>query len=322
MALHGIADPLLQTDHIELRKTYGLRHYKGARFTEQQFVNILRVETFREKVALLEDVTQNFELPDLPRKKHRSLMPRWYIEDEALFEDYLQIITENVDYLIKFMDVQPQVDRAMKMDIRAMGWHPSDLPADISRTGWKLGFIREASIVQYPEYSAAALEALDNTLGRWKGARNYTEPEELNPVINNVSLHTPDEADARLESLRAEKDGRSGFFGFAPKFLRRKSAKPDGDRRKSYDGSSLSTSSKFASDVKRSNSTLSPAANKKARDASDPPRSQSIHAMTEKELSKANGPGEAPELAKIPTNTSAISRHDMYKGIYRLETKK
>lgn len=320
-ALHGILDPIFSPDNADLRKTYGLKHYKAGRFAEQPFSNILRLEAFREKVALLEDVTHNFELPDLPRKKSRTLMPRWYIEDEALFSTYLEIIRQNTDYLIKLLDNQPQVDKAMAMDLRGMGWHPSDAQVDISRMAWKLGIIKEATEqLQYPEYTAAAKEALDNVFGVWKGLQSYQETSEHNPQIQETCLHTVEEAAARLQAVKLEKEAKSGIFGFKPKFLRKRTGKGGEDRRKSFDGSALTA----RPDAKRSSSTFVSSDNKASVEGLDPPRSQSVHAMTSKEYERAQPTNEfngLVELGKVPTSESAISRHDMYKGIGRLETR-
>ncbi|KAF1351432.1 prion-inhibition and propagation, helo domain-containing protein, partial [Delphinella strobiligena] len=162
-ALNGIVEPIRDFSRTKMLHTYGLEHYFVASNLpkEQAALVNFRLDAFREKHTLLRDVATT-QFPNMAKRKHEPPKQSWAVHDQTKFAALLTLIRENVDYLIQLMDLQSRVDRSMKLDIRAMGWHPSDDIVRISRDTWKLSLMREATEDMYPEYSDAAQEALDN----------------------------------------------------------------------------------------------------------------------------------------------------------------
>lgn len=57
----------------------------------------------------------------------------WIVHDVAKFNDFVR--TVRVDGLIALMGVKEQVDRGMKTDIKAFGWHPEMAGPTVGATG-------------------------------------------------------------------------------------------------------------------------------------------------------------------------------------------
>jgi len=316
-ALQGIADPIKRTDRATMLQTYGLQHFYLPPRLANNAEDVAaarensRLESLREKHTLLRDVCVAF--PEVKPRRHEVPKQSWNIQDTQKFAALLTLIRENVDYLIKFMDVQSRVDRAMSLDIRAMGWHPSEDMVRISRNTWKLSLLNQAAEELYPEYSNAAQEALDNITDQWKGTQGYTpRPDNLNPVIEKAVLHSPSHSRANSPE-RSSKKG--GLFGFRPKIFGMFSS---GSDHKSHDHHSDPSTPIQSSGPARSNSLsgVTPA-NKRAL---DPPRSQSIHGDNDLERTRTYESLDRG-LSRMDTLSSQISRHDMFPGAFRVQSK-
>lgn len=304
IALSAIVEPIKQYSRAQIMSVYGLAHYDGATKpnSEQPALDENRLEAFREKHTLLREVAKTF--PNMPKRKHEPPKQSWAIQDQNKFPALLKLIRENIDYLIQLMDVQARVDRAMKLDVRAMGWHPSDDIVRISRNTWKLSLMKEASETEYPEYSDAAQEALDNIMDQWKGTQAYaSRPDHMNAPIVRTILHSPSrEVSPERYADKSKKQG--GLLGFRPKFLRMFSGK-----------SSEKVPSIAATPLRPDGPARSNSEWQAPKASLDPPRSNSIHGDNDLERTHTY-----ESLNRTNTLTSQISRHDQFPGLNRIPT--
>ena len=346
-ALEGIVEPIRFSNRHTMLLMYGLDTYHPPHtHSEDDGHEAFRLQGFREKHTLLRDVSQSF--PNVPHRKHTPPKQSWAIADQAKFALLLTLIRENVDYLIKTFAVQARVDRSMKLDIRAMGWHPSEDMSRISRNTWKLSLLNQASEVLYPEYSDAAQEALDNIMDQWKGTQGYLpRPDHLNPLIETAILHSPSQSRAPSPERYPVKKG--GLLSIRPKIIRMFSGKspsgtssPKGYTASKPDPMALHRALAAAS-AKHKSGSSSP--NSKSGEStpsrptgpsrthsllggrsgheeySDPPRSNSIHG--DDDLTRQRTYESLSDvLERTETLTSQISRHDMYKGVFRVSSKR
>jgi hypothetical protein len=194
-SLAAIASPMTHLNKVKMLQTYGLDHFKGSPKVRENHMlapNPFRLQAFREKLELLQEVVVAY--PHAKAHKHFGVNKKvaWQIMDVAKGSELCTLIREKVDYLVQLMDVQTRLDMAMRSDVRAMGWHPSeDMNATIRDT-LKLSLLVEASETLYPEYSTAAQEAMDNVTDQWKGSRAYDAAmlEHHNPTIHKTASHT------------------------------------------------------------------------------------------------------------------------------------
>lgn len=312
VALSAMIEPIREFSKTQIMMVYGLAHHQTATATSSNnnadppTRDDFRLEAFREKHTLLRDVAASF--PRMPKRVHAPPKQSWEIQDQAKFPALLRLVRENIDYLIQLMDVQPQVDRAMKLDVRAMGWHPSDDEVRITRDTWKLSLLKEASETEYPEYSYAAQEALDNIMDEWKGTQAYEpQPDHLNAPIGETFLHAPSrEVSPERYADRAKKPTSGGLFPSRPKFMRMFSGKSS---KKSPTSSGSVTPITRPSTPVRSNTEYW-SSSSKAVESLDPPRSSSIHG--DSDLARIQ---TWEDLNRTNTLASQISRHDQYPGL-------
>lgn len=305
-ALAGIVEPIAEWGRAKLTAVYGLQHFKGTQvqpIVDQPALDTFRLEAFGEKLALLTEVAASF--PHLPKQHHKTKVPKqlWSIVDESKFATFLLLIRENVDYLIQLLDIQSKVDRSMKMDIRALGWHPSEDLNRSARDTWKLSLLREASEEEYPEYSDASQEALDNIFDQWKGSEGYAaRSDHLNRRIAKTVLH-PSSRDVSPDEEHQK--GKKGLFAKRPKFLRMFSGK-SGSGHGSGKAGGLAVPVSRPGPV-RANSEWAPA-RLTSMSEDQTQRSHSIHGDVDLERTQT-----LEDLAKTHTLTSMISRHDQYR---------
>jgi hypothetical protein len=276
----------------------------------------------------------------------------WYVHDVEKFKAFIKLVRDNVDLLIKMMGNEENVDRAVKHDIRALGWHPIFEKLKASSDSAKLRLIREACKDDYPEYSAVTDGALAYIDREWieniedvrKGGGGSMNPLTESPAIPAIRLIEKDTSPKeRRPSLfnvfkkswrKGSKDltaaGRSGSIAVPPM---------DPQRSKSADDAGVRSMSVVAP----SGPTLSPPLT--------PERSKSIgHVpMREPEVEEDIAPKpvepvelvepvspdksvdmneeDGGDLTQIPTATSVdgvvinpvasmISRHDQWKPLY------
>jgi hypothetical protein len=324
-SLNAIAHPLTHLTKTKMMQTYGLDVFKGSpkvRETHMLAPNPFRLQAFREKLALLSEVVIAY--PHAKAHRHLGVDKKsaWQIMDIAKASELCSLIRQKVDYLVQLMDAQAKLDKAMRSDVRAMGWHPSEDMNATMRDTLKLSLLVEASEILYPEYSTAAQEAMDNVTDQWKGSRGYDSmiSDHHNPIIHKTASHTMLSqplpcTKQQPPSKTPNKKGGKLLGALRPKLTRLFSGK-------SLEKSSSSSSSLHApineSDVLRSKSESGPSGGGGGGggknvagegDMLEPMRSKSL----------AND-----DLTHVLTHTatleSMISRHDQYPGLERTQT--
>ncbi|THY34359.1 hypothetical protein D6D01_01961 [Aureobasidium pullulans] len=302
-SLHAIASPMTHLTKAKMLQTYGLDLFKGSPKVRENHMlapNPFRLQAFREKLELLQEVVVAY--PHAKIHKHLGVNKKsaWQIMDVAKATGLCALIREKVDYLVQLMDTQTRVDKAMRYDVRAMGWHPSeDMNATIRDT-LKLSLLVEASETLYPEYSTAAQEAMDNVTDQWKGSHGYDAmmSDHHNPIIHKTASHTmlaqplPRAQGSIKPTISPPKTPKKGKLlgALRPKLTRL------------FSGKSMDRLSPAAADPSRSRSESGPSGGMDG-EALEPMRSKSL----------AND-----DLTHVLTHTatleSMISRHDQYPG--------
>ncbi|KAF1945367.1 hypothetical protein EJ02DRAFT_451661 [Clathrospora elynae] len=159
-ALHEIAGRPTNMTREELMNAYGLKSPKAFSKLEYPALDTNRLEGFREKYALLQDLLRQTGARSNLKRNMSMATSHWTVKDSTRFNQYVKTVRIEVDALIDLMGVREQVDRGTRSDIKSMGWHP-DLTGPMVRYDWeKLRLIREACEVDYPEY----IEVVDTAL--------------------------------------------------------------------------------------------------------------------------------------------------------------
>jgi hypothetical protein len=341
-ALDEIAGRPAHLTREELMEKYGLKSPKRFSSIEYPALDTNRLEAFREKYALLGDLARQSGIRASNKRGMSMSIQYWTVRDVDKFEEFVKTVRFEVDGLIALLGVKEQVDRGMKTDIRAMGWHP-DLSGPVVRQDWeKLRLIREACIDDYPEYVGVCETAFKYISEELKGTslaniraafpppeptrrKSSAEKAEKSPT-NGV--HTPEKG----------KEKRPGFLSFLKYKSWSKSHKEvPRDRSKSV-------SSTTTADPPRSMSE----GNTGAPEGTDggglqPVRSKSLSAVPDEpapfdlasRLESVPTHDEKAEFHDLPIRTSTeenqlahadtanslVDRHDMFKGVGRVETK-
>lgn len=172
-ALHEISGRPSSMSRDELMITYGLKSPKTFSRLEYPALATNRLEGFREKYALLQDLLRQTGARATLKRNISMTTNHWTVKDSAKFNDFVTTVRTEVDGLIELMGVKEQVDRGTRSDIRCMAWHP-DLTGSLVQQDWeKLRLIREACSVDYPEY----IEVVDAAL------------QYINEELKETSLH-------------------------------------------------------------------------------------------------------------------------------------
>ncbi|KAI8935858.1 hypothetical protein NX059_007375 [Plenodomus lindquistii] len=159
-SLHEIAGRPSNMSRDELMNTYGMKSPKTFSKLEYPALDTNRLEGFREKYALLQDLLRQTGTRASIKRNMSMTTNHWTVKDGARFNHFVATVRKEVDSLIELMGVKEQVDRGTRSDIRCMAWHP-DLSGSIVQQDWeKLRLIREACEVDYPEY----IEVVDSAL--------------------------------------------------------------------------------------------------------------------------------------------------------------
>lgn len=183
-ALNAIADRSSHVTREQMMERYGLRPPKRVMPGHEPALDTNRLEAFREKYELLQEVAETYARIDARRTKS-IVTHSWVITDPTKFSGYIRLIQDSVDQLIKLMDVKDRVDRAMRVDIRSFGWHLIDDRARANKDKIKLGLIQEACEDDYPEYQTATQQALDQIS---REQRERTMPNH--PTLNGKAAPT------------------------------------------------------------------------------------------------------------------------------------
>ena len=235
-ALSDIVDRSAHTSREEMMAKYGLKPPKKFSNDHAATLDTNRLEGFRERYELLKEVAETYAR--ISSRRNSSLTTTtWNIADHSKFHNFITLTQEKVQFLITLMDAKEQVDRAIRMDIKALGWHLSvdrtRMASDIS----KLRLITEACQEEYPEYLGATQQALDNIdrerreniVGNNPYASALTTPvNTLHPAPNirrgSVPLvHSAQTNGAASTDPSAGKEKRPSLFGGLFKSFGRKS---------------------------------------------------------------------------------------------------
>ncbi|KAH7132326.1 prion-inhibition and propagation-domain-containing protein [Dendryphion nanum] len=345
-ALDEIAGRPSHLSRDELMAKYGLKSPKRFTMLEYPALDTNRLEAFREKYALLQDLARQSGTRVATKRGMSMTMQHWTVHNVDKFDAFVDTARTEIDNLITLMGVKEQVDRGMKTDIRAMGWHP-DLSGPLVRQDWeKLRLIREACIVDYPEYVDATYTALKYISEELKGSSLSHMRAQLDEQAQRRKSD-----DSNNASTRKEKDKRPSWLSHF--------------KLKSWTKSKDGTTSPLSADRPRSKSIADPAADDEStpRSMSDslsprpaptsepedggdlaPVRSKSLSALPDEPApfnldsrlhhvstasssgdtqAESGGMGEVVEndLAQATTVNSLVDRHDMYKGVGRIETR-
>ncbi|KAF2265566.1 hypothetical protein CC78DRAFT_532242 [Lojkania enalia] len=332
-ALDEIAGRPAHLTREELMEKYGLRSPKRFQRLEYPALDTNRLESFREKYALLQDLARQIGAKGAPRRAMSMTVQHWTVSNVHKFDSFVKTVKEEVDGLITFMDVKEKVDRAMKTDIRAMGWHP-DLSGPVVRQDWeKLRLIREACHEDYPEYVEVTDYALNYISEELKGAGLVHLMKQFATPPPTPTKRKSEDATKEKQLNGSKSPGRerrsSGFFNF--KFSWGRSSK---DPRSP--GSNNITSPSSLEDPQRSLSEATPKAD---TNSLEPGRSQSMSAVPDRPVPVAlhskieNAPTtdltqtdsfdveQQNPLMHADTAHSLVERHDMFKGAGRIETR-
>jgi hypothetical protein len=151
-ALHEIVGRPSNLSRDELMEKYGLKAPKHFTKLEHPALDHNRLEGFREKYALLQDLVRQMGARSTVKRNTSMTMNHWTVKNSVRFNQFVQTIRTEVDALIELLGVKEQVDRGSRSDIRCLGWHPDLTGAAVKQDWEKLRFIREACEVDYPEY--------------------------------------------------------------------------------------------------------------------------------------------------------------------------
>lgn len=329
-ALNEISGRPSHLSREELMEMYGLKSPRRMGLLEYPPLDTNRLEAFREKYSLLGDLLRASGTKP-PRRRGTSMTTQqWAISNVDKFSDFLGLIRKEVDGLISLMGVREQVDRAMKLDIRSMGWHPDSNRLLLKHDFEKLKLIREACFRDYPEYVAVSETALKYIM---------QESKELGYSMRSTSLPELRErssSDKRRDSGAdaEESDGSNGkekrpgilsFFKFkswtkssskVPKISNSSETGVNQDRSMSLDlsGGSSAAAGQNAIDSVRSKSLSAVVDETAHMEMGSHLEKQPTYREHSIEIPKAN------PLEPVTTTNSLIERHDMYKGVGRVQT--
>ncbi|KAF2809872.1 uncharacterized protein BDZ99DRAFT_415835 [Mytilinidion resinicola] len=300
----------------DMMATYGLKPSKRLGVGEQA-VDLNRLEAFREKYALLQDLSHKKARIPMPRRGMSMVAQHWTVKDVDKFNGFINMVKAQVDELIDLFGVQEQVERGMKIDIKSLGWHPDLSGATMKRDWAKLKLIREACEGEYPLFVQAtdmALRYINQELrGNAKLPLDFAEKE--------------DKEKAPRRSLESPK--RPGFLGlFSGSW---------GGKKKKGPQRSLSNAGQTqpAENTQRS---MSEDMQKESLADLELVRSKSLSAMPGKNpvtidsvlvqttsndstLAEDDPDHVDYQLKHADTANSLVDRHDMWKGPGRVPTK-
>lgn len=317
----------------ELMEKYGLKNPRRFASVEYPALDPNRLEAFREKYALLQDlVRQNGVRP--PGKRGTSMtMQRWTIQSVAKFDEFVKTVRNEVDGLITLMDVKEQVDRGMKTDIRAMGWHP-ELSSLIMRRDWeKLGTIREACLVDYPEYievTDTAMKYISEVLK----ASGFAHPRAAS--VPSIPTTSRPEAGKSSNGTGTEETGKRPSFLSHFSFRSRTKLTSKASQTPSQSPSDSGTAPKepqrsMSEEIHRVDSpqdthnSLLPVRSKSLSAAPDHPAPFNLDSrlaeVPTQDDSLPRNEDDANLLLLADTTNSLIERHDMFMGEGRVETR-
>lgn len=215
-ALDEIAGRPGNLSRDELMEKYGLKSPKHFSRLEYPALDTNRLEGFREKYALLQDLVKQSGTRTSLKRNMSMTTNHWTVKNSDRFIQFVKTVRTEVDALIELCGVKEQVDRGTRSDIRCMAWHP-DLTGPVVKQDWeKLRLIREACEIDYPEYVEVVDTALqyineelkESSLAARRASYNLGEPggaagarRKSDYDIRTAPLETPAPAKAATKSV-------------------------------------------------------------------------------------------------------------------------
>ncbi|QDS69348.1 hypothetical protein FKW77_003820 [Venturia effusa] len=332
-ALQDIIDRPADLGRASQFENYGLKPPTKYHSAYQPALDTARLESFRAKLEMLQE--QRWEV----RRGMSITISHWVIKNTDKFETFLSMIKEKVDFLIGLMGVEDKVDRALVLDIKALGWHPifdkGRAAADIS----KLRLIKWTCEHDYPTYAAATEHALEYLDKQWKESAQETRKAHRGSEIPGAAAKMAAEerraamSQKTAANIPAHKTKKPSLFGMLRPKSWRKSSKNNISPPK-LDEEEKGRSMSYAPPGDVLTPPLSP----------DPERSKSVSHVPTKDLeaiakdfaTESKIPAAAPQkstaddelLSRVETAlslneqktlepiASMISRHDQWKSPY------
>ncbi|TKA83488.1 hypothetical protein B0A55_00588 [Friedmanniomyces simplex] len=329
-ALSAIVDRSAGYNRAEMMEKYGLKAPKRLAALSEPALDIYRLDGFREKYELLQEVGETYAHLNA-RRNNSIVQTAWTIADQTRFFYYLKLTQEKVDFLVDLMGVKDRVDRSMRMDIKALGWHLSADRQRIASDVSKLRLMQEICKSDYPEYVDATQTALDN-ISRDSRENAIGVP---NPY---VAVPNPGEKPTSPKPVRtiSEQKRPGGLFGLFKK-LGNKSHDRVPNKGRSMSVSSTEEPLRSLSDAgpTTSSSVIREDAHEADSPAEQPLRSKSVGAILDApgvtmddefirnklEQMRTQDTVKDPVAATEEEIGAVVSRHDQYHGIARTATK-
>ncbi|KYG45237.1 hypothetical protein M433DRAFT_67717 [Acidomyces richmondensis BFW] len=325
-ALTALVDRSAAGSREEMMAKYGLKPPKRGRISYEPALDTTRLEAFRERFELLKEVAEDFAHLHTANRSNSIVQNSWAIAEPSRFASFIKLTQEKVDGLIDLMGVKERVDRAMRMDIRALGWHIAVDRARVAVDTSKLRLIQEACKDEYPEYTIATNQALEQISREARenigGYNPYAAVSPATPKSPSKSDHFNGGDDRKR---------RPGIFKLFGSFGRSHDKVP---KRGSI--ANLASGQEAIDQPERSRSESGPVRTDMDTDMTglERIRSKSVGAILEQpamsleeqdihsRLEKLNmqATEKAPQVYEAATNGDII-RHDQYHGIARTETR-
>lgn len=215
-ALKAIIDRPHYTDRVTQFDQFGLKPPKRTPVMYEPALDFNRLEAFREKLYAMRERDRTRG----PMRGKSMLSSHWQIVDTAKFASFVKLIRDSVDLLIELMGVAARIDMALKHDVRAFGWHPVFERARAARDMSKLKMVRDVCATDYPDYAAAAVNALAQLDREWND--NYQAVMERQPTSTEIPFAATKQINAARKAENGERRG-SLFDLFRPKHKRKNS---------------------------------------------------------------------------------------------------
>ncbi|KAF2255214.1 hypothetical protein BU26DRAFT_514963 [Trematosphaeria pertusa] len=346
-ALEEIAGRPSHLSREELMEKYGLKTPKHFAKIEYPALDTNRLEAFREKYALLQDLARQTGVRTAVRARASMTMSHWTVRDVLKFDAFVKTVKTEVDGLIALLDVKEQIDRGMRTDIKAMAWHP-DLSGPVVRQDWeKLRLIREAVMEDYPEYVEVTDRALKYISEELRDAKIAGLRAAYVPPMGRRKSEEKPKPKATEQPVKSPRPSlfsnlRFPSWGKSQKSRSKSIASPssvddqDPQRSLSEDISKTATEENGLEPIRSKSLSAIPDApapfNLDSRLQTVPTHDESKDGATVQvdptlasvpmhDESKDGGNAQVDQLTHADTANSLIDRHDMYKDVGRIETK-
>lgn len=301
--IQGVLKELVDIFHgNQMQDKYGLKAVKALSkaFVEQPPLDLSRLEGFREKYVLLHQVATSFA--NLSDGVHKGAIRQdWTILDSQKFSRLVDLFQVKTNDLVTYMGLQEGVKRGMRIDIRALGWHPAAEVSQTAKDKWKLRLMQQVCETEYPENLDVINQALANLSEDFSDMNSYSRTSRRHSVGVEAPAAAPKPA-IRPGPPVTTQSSRP----FSLKFWRKSSKRDNDDGRRASvavgandnaDGSQANPRSLSDTPVSRGfgSSPSSPVDD-------EPQRSKSIHVMgsgTSTGLTSTTAPPMPPMPSKV-----------------------